>query len=220
MTLLEVMVAIAILTFMMAITWRSFNSTARAKIDMDVVQERQHEIRIALNRIVADLESAYLSANENQSEQERRTVFIGKESGSVDELRFSSLGHIVLWADANESEQTLIAYQQETDPEDSSKTNLMRRESRRLSNENWENEPAEVDVLLRDIKKVSFEYFDVKDRDWKKRWNSTQTDGERGRMPLFVRIKLVLPGPEGTDDRTYTTRARLMMQEELRFFSQ
>jgi len=220
MTLIEVMVAISILTVMMMITWRSFGSTAAAKIEVDVIQERNHEIRVALNRMVEDLETAYLSQNEDQSAQDRRTMFIAKDSGVVGELRFSSLGHMVLWADANESSQTLINYYDEADPDDSSQTNLMRRESRRLSNENWENEPAEVDVLLRNIKKVSFQYYDHRDQDWKKRWNSMQADAERGRVPFYIRVRIEVPGPDGEDDRIYTTQARPMMQEELRFFSQ
>ncbi len=218
MTLVEVMVAMAILAAMMMLTWQSFRSTAQAKMEADRIQDREHEIRIAMNRMVADLEGAYLSANEDQSLMERRTLFIGQEATPVDELRFSSLTHSVLWSDAQESEQTLIAYYAEPDPDDSSKTNLMRRESRRLSNENWQQEPAEVDVLLRNIQKVEFQYYDWRDKEWGKKWNSTQADAERGRVPFYVKIRIEVEGPK--DNRILTSIARPMMQEELRFFSQ
>jgi hypothetical protein len=171
-----------------------------------------------MNRMVTDLEGAYLSANEDQSLTERRTLFIGQESTTVDELRFSSMAHVVLWADADESEQTLIAYYAEPDPEDSKKTNLMRRESRRLSNELWRDEPGEVDVLLRDVAKVEFQYYDWRDKDWQRHWSSVQADAERGRLPFYVRINIEVPGYK--ENRKIQTTARIMMQEELRFFSQ
>jgi type II secretory pathway component PulJ len=218
MTLLEVLIALGILAFMMLLTWRSIQTTVEAKKQVEVVQDREHEIRVAMGRMVADLEMAYISANENQTITDRRTLFIGTQSNGVDQLRFSSLAHMPLWADANESEQTMIAYYPESDQEQSRQTNLMRRESRRLSNENWQQEPAEIDVLLRDVEKVDFAYYDYRDKEWKERWDTTQADGERGRLPFYVRIVVEVSGPNGKP-RKFTTTARLMMQEELRFFT-
>ncbi len=217
-TLIEVLIALAILAFMMTIAWSTTSSSAQAKKHFEAVEYRHHEIRVAMARMVRDLESAYISSNEDQNLQERRTLFLGKSHGSVDELRFSSLGHKSLWAEANESEQTLIAYFSESDREDRSMTDLLRRESRRLSNEPWKSEPAEVDVLLRDVEKVEFEYYDWRDQDWKSDWDTTQPSGEKGRLPTRVRITIEVESGDG-DMVKYTTQARIMMQEELRFFA-
>jgi hypothetical protein len=174
--------------------------------------------------MVRDLESAYVSANEDQNLVERRTMFIGKASGTVDELRFSSMSHEVMWADANESEQTVIGYAAEADQDDRSVTNLIRREQRRPTNEPGASreEPADVDVLIRRVKRVHFEYWDWKDKAWQETWDSTQADAERGRIPTRVRITLEIDQQKDSGEHEtikYVTQARLMLQEELKFFT-
>src|SRR5688572_14642442 len=121
MTLLEVMISISILTFMMAMAWATIASTSAAKTSAEISQGRTREIRVALARIVRDLGHAYLSANEDQGMIERRTLFVGKGGSGVDDLRFSTMGHAMLWGDADESEQSLVAYYAEPDPADSSR---------------------------------------------------------------------------------------------------
>ncbi len=217
-TLLELLVSMAILAFMMVIAWSTISSTANAKVHTQVISERTHELRVAMAMMVRDFGHAYLSANEDQNRSERRTMFIGEQKGNVDEVRFSTMGHRVMWADADESEQTLIAYFEASDRDEPGKTNLVRHESRRLSNEPWEREPADREVLLRDVAKVKFEYFDWRDNSWKERWNSTQADAEAGRLPTRVKITVVVHMPSG-NDMTLTTQARINIEEELRFFA-
>jgi type II secretion system protein J len=217
-TLIEVTIALAIVAFMMMIAWSTTTSSSQAKKYFEAYEERNHEIRIAQARISKDISSAYLSANENQHVQDRRTLFIGKGSSLDALLRFSSLGHSSLWAEANESEQTLISYFTDNDLEDRSKTNLLRRESRRLSNESWESEPAEIDLLLRDIEKIEFEYYDWRDEEWKNDWDST-SESQRGRLPTRVRITIEIKSESGSTNVKYTTQSRIMMQEQLRFFT-
>ncbi len=216
-TLIEVTIALGILSFMVLTAWATIQGTARTKRTAEQLQQRSHEIRVAMNRLVSDISSAYISSNQLQSVDEPRTLFVGKESGEVDDLRFSSLGHIALWADANESEQTMISYRAEQDPEESSMTNLVRREQRRLTEEDWKNEPAEVDVLLHDIKKVHFEYWDLRDKEWKTRWDTTSADSQRSRLP--TRVKIVVEIERNDETIKFTTQARIMMQEELKFFT-
>lgn len=218
MTTIEIMVSMAIMLGMFTMAWSSFSGGLAIKRDSEAINERYHEIRIAMGRMVDDLSSAYISANEDQNLDERRTLFIGKDSGKVDELRFTSMGHRVLWADANESEQTMIYYFEENDQEDSSKNNLIRRESRRPPDEDWENEPAEIEVLLRDVKKVEIEYYDWPEKSWREEWDSTAADGQRGRIPSRVRITIELENDQG-DEVKFVTQARLMLQEELKFFT-
>jgi general secretion pathway protein J len=216
-TLIEVTIALGILAFMVLTAWTTINGTARTKRTAESLQQRSHEIRIAMNRLVTDISSAYISSNQLQSVDDARTLFVGKESGEVDELRFSSLGHAALWSDANESEQTMISYSAEQDRDESSMTNLVRREQRRLTDEEWKSEPAEIDVLLRDIKKVHFEYWDVRDKEWKTRWDTTAPDTQRSRLP--TRVKIVVELERGDETVKFTTQARISMQEELKFFA-
>lgn len=215
MTLIEVLIAMAMVSFMLVMAWSTTSSVADAQRFFEAVQERNHEIRVALNRMARDISSAYVSGNEDKHLDNRRTLFLGKEDSPVDELRFSSMGHVSLWANANESEQTLISYHAVRDRDDGSKTNLVRRESRRLSNEPWESEPAEVDLLLRDIERVKFEYFDARDNEWQESWNTTSADAESNRLPERVRITITLR--QGERELRYSTQARVIMQEEVVF---
>src|ERR1044071_3894155 len=110
LTLIEVMIASAIMVTMMALTWRTISNTADSRRTFEQFEERNHELRMALDRIVTDFEAAYLSKNEDASATYPRTMFIAKSNSKLPEIRFSTLGHRPLWADANESEQTVIQY--------------------------------------------------------------------------------------------------------------
>jgi type II secretion system protein J len=213
MTLIEVLIAMAMVSFMLVMAWSTTSSVADAQKYFQDVQERNHEIRVAMNRMARDIASVYISGNEEPTLDNRRTLFLGKEDTPVDELRFSTLGHVTLWANANESEQSLVSYHSVRDRDDSSRTNLVRRESRRLSNEPWESEPAEADLLLRNVERVAFEYFDARDNEWQESWDTTASDAEGGRLPERVRITVTMR--LGDREVKYSTQARIMMQEKL-----
>ena len=210
MTLIEVMIAVAILGFMMVIAWTTIKSASDARNRYTALEERNHEIRLGMARLVADLESAYLSKNEDKSLDNKRTIFVGKD----DEVRFSSLGHLTLWSDSNESDQTMIAYYLDDGREDAKLESLYRRELRRPSNENWEREPGELDVLIRGVEKLELEYWNWNDKKWQRDWDSSKADGVAGKLPTRVRIKLTYKGSRG-DELTITTQARPLIEEQL-----
>jgi general secretion pathway protein J len=212
MTLIEIMIAMAIMGLMMVIAWTTIKSASDARQSFEAMEDRNSEVRSGLARLTFDLESAYLSKNEDKNLDNKRTGFIGKE----DTMRFSSFGHVTLWADGNESDQTLVVYYLDDDREHPQHDSLYRKELRRLSNENWEREPGDLDVLIRDIDKLEFEYWDWKDKKWIRDWDSNRPDGVGGRLPTRVRIKLTYKNPRG-DDVTVTTQARLLLEEQLQF---
>jgi len=213
MTLMEIMIAIAILAFMMSLVWTTLSRTSQTARSYEVSVDRATELRVGLARVVADLEPAYLSKNEDIGAMERRTRFVGKEGGEVDELTFATLGHQVLWAEANESDQTIITYYSGRDREDGSKTDWLRREQRRLTDagETSKSMPAEVDVVLRDIKQVDFEFWDWKDQEWKRDWDSTKQDAQKDRLPTRVRITVTYNDVRG--ETKLVTVTRLYMVE-------
>ena len=93
MTLIEVLLAVSMVGFMLVMAWSTTSSISDANQFFGQVQERNHELRVAMTRMSKDLAAAYLSGNEDESLDNRRTWFVGKESSPVDELRFSSLAH-------------------------------------------------------------------------------------------------------------------------------
>src|SRR5262249_17290121 len=143
-----------------------------------------------------------------------RTLFVAKSGGRLPEIRFSSLVHRVLWADANESEQTVISYVSRSDPEHAGVTDWVRREQRRPSNELPEQEPADYDVLVPDIAKVKLEYWNWKKLEWQDTWDTTQSDGQKGWLPSRVRVTITTKGPDDKDV-SVMSEARIWMQEPL-----
>jgi general secretion pathway protein J len=215
MTLVEVMLATGILAMMMMLAWRTMSGTHGAREAFEDFEARNRELRMALGRMVYDFESAYLSRNEDQNASHPRTLFRARPvSSNISDLRFSTLGHRVLWADANESEQTVISYflrKNKTGGQD-----LLRREQRRLSNLPPEDEPSEYDVLVHDLHRIKLEYWNWKNLDWQDTWDTTQSDGQRGWLPTRVRIALTIKRPGGKE-QTLVTQARILMQEPLNF---
>jgi type II secretory pathway component PulJ len=216
MTLIEIMIAIAIMVAMMGMAWRTITTASRASREYAGFTERDHELRVAMDRVVTDLEAAYLSRNEDENATHRRTVFHARKAGKVPEVRFSSLAHRVLWADAKESEQTQIYYQAMVDKDDPTKTNWIRREQRRLSNENPDEVPADNDLLVRDVEQVEILMWDWKDEKWLEEWDTTASDGQKGRLPTRVRIVLTVKTPSGNEYKL-TTEARILLQEPFNF---
>jgi general secretion pathway protein J len=216
MTLIEIMLAIAILVVMMTLAWKTIANTSESKKQFERYEERNHELRMALGRIVRDFEGAYLSQNEDRNAVNPRTMLIAKSNFKLPNVRFSTLGHRVLWADANESEQTVISYLPHDDPTRSGVVNWIRREQRRPSNELPDSEPADYDVLVHDITTAKIEFYNWKNDGWQDTWDTTQIDGQRGFLPSRVRITITVKGP---DDKDYKlmTEARIWMQETLNF---
>jgi type II secretory pathway component PulJ len=216
LTLLEVMIATAVMVAMMALAWRTISNTSDSKRTFEHYEERNHELRMALDRCVRDFEAAYLSRNEDITATHPRTLFVAKSRSPVPDVRFSTLGHRVLWADANESEQTVIQYLAHADPEHPGQTDWIRREQRRQSNMPPEEEPADYDVLVHDIVGVRLEFWNWKNLEWQETWDTTQSDGQRGWLPSRVKITLTVKNGEGKDIKL-VTEARILMQEQLNF---
>jgi type II secretory pathway pseudopilin PulG len=216
MTLLEIMIAIAIMAAMMTIAWRTISRTSDTRRSFETFEERNHELRMALGRIANDFESMYLSKNEDLNAAHPRTMLIAKSQSRAPDIRFSTFNHRVLWADATESDQTNISYLLHPNPDDPAVTDWIRREQRRPSSQPPEEEPAEYDILVHDLVSAKIEFWNWKTLEWQDFWDTTQADSNRGWLPSRVRITIVVKDPSGKDMKL-TTQARVLMQEPLNF---
>lgn len=219
LTLIEIMIVLAILGGMMALTWRTVANTTETRRTFEKFEAHNHELRMALGRMTADFEGAYLSKNEDQMASHPRTLFVAKSTNKLPEIRFSTLAHRPLWADANESEQTVVSYVSRNDPEHAGVVDWVRREQRRPTNEIPEQEPSDFDVMVHDIVSAKIEFFNWKNTEWQDTWDTTQSDGQKGWLPSRVRITVVVKDPGGNDYKV-TTQARILMQEALYFGQQ
>ncbi len=212
-TLIEVMLALAILGFVTTIMWGSFSQTVANKRAIESAQERTHSVRVALMRMTREIEMAYLSASENTAIAERRTFMIGSSHGDVDELQFSSFAHQRLRAGLAEGDTSLISYFGERDPDDRRVLNLMRRETHRLQAENPSAIAGESYILCPDVSRLKFQYYDQKLKEWENEWSTLNASGNQY-LPTHVRITLSVVDERG-QEISYSTDARIQMTEKV-----
>lgn len=209
-TLVEMMTAMAILAIVATLMYSGFTQTARNKRRVEAEIERNHEVRMGIERIARELSMAFMSAqlNEDLSLQVVKTGLIAKETGGGSRIDFTSFSHQRLYRDAHESDQNELSYFIADDPEDSRINVLARREQARID-DNFE-EGGRTQILIRDVINFELSFLEPMTGEWVTTWDSTQAAMQYGRMPSQVRIKVTIPSASG-DDLEFTTRATLMM---------
>jgi general secretion pathway protein J len=211
--MIELMLALALFTFITTIMWGSFSQTANSKRAVQSEQERTHSVRVALMRMAREIEMAYVSDNENTTLANRRTFLTSSPHADVDELQFSSFAHQRLRAGAAEGDTSLISYYGAHDPDDRRVLNLMRRETRRLQAEDPAVLAGEAYVLCPDVSRVKFLFYDHKKKEWESEWSTLNATGTPY-LPTHVRITLTVIDERG-QEATYSTDARIQMTEKV-----
>lgn len=215
MTLIEVMISLAVLAMLMISVWSSFNGTLRAMEVGEQIQNRYSIVRNGVLRMESELSMTYLSFNRPLDETKHYTLFEGRDSFNSDSLTFSTFGHLRVRKDANESDQSVVQYFMQADPEDHERVHLYRRESRRLTGDRPEDLerffPAYV--MVEDVVSFDVKYWDAQLLDWRDEWRTMSLDYQPDRLPPRVKIKL---GVRDGEDIVYiTTQVVLMMQEKI-----
>lgn len=217
-TLLEVMVALAILSMTSAIMYGTLSVTLNSQREVNKTQERYHAGRVAITKMSRDLTCAFLSRHVNPTEFNRETLFLGEE----EEVTFTYLGHFRwLEAESPESDQGVVSYYLKS--EDGVKQ-LVRRE--KVIIDDQPDKGGNEDVLASGVKSLEFQYWDTAGEDWTDEWKAelkkedvllADADAEKTKrtlqnltgqetvedtfvLPTRVRIKLVL---EDDEDREY-----------------
>jgi general secretion pathway protein J len=214
-TLIEVMLALAILAFITTIMWGSFSQTATDKRAVEAAQDRLHTVRVALTRMSREIEMAFLSDNENTALLERRAFFVGSSHGDVDELSFSTFAHQRLRGGLAEGDTAVVSYFGERDPDDRRILNLMHRETRRLQAEDPKTIAGEAYVLCPDVARVKFAYYDHKKKEWVSDWTTLDASGAQY-LPTHVRITLTVLDERG-QEVSYSTDARIQVTEKVAY---
>lgn len=191
-TLIELLVAIAVLSMISVLIYSAFAGMKRSREGIQRVGDRHREGRLAMARITRELQSAYVSAHIpiDQSIVVVKTAFIGTRGTPADRVDFASFANVRRDRDSHESDQAEIAYFGEADDKKGGTTHLVRRVSARpdLKPERG----GRVEVLCTDIDLFDLEYLDPLTGQWTETWDTTQATGQLGRLPLQVRVLLVL----------------------------
>ena len=193
-TLIEVIISIAILTAITSLLFGAFSALKRSKDGLSRVQDRQREGRLAMARITRELQSAYLSAHMplNQALLVQKTVFKSERGTPADRVDFTAFANRRLDKNSHVSDQCELSYFGSPNPDGSGTTDLVRRIDTELDLEPTKG--GKVEVLATDIDLFDLQYLDAQTGQWQESWDTTQTTGQADRLPLQVRIILVLNG--------------------------
>jgi general secretion pathway protein J len=217
MTMIEVVVAIGILAMVGVLIHGVIDSLSRGKKGEGMRSERVHDGREALQRVVRDLSSAYLSMHvpTSQALQTEKTAFVGRHSTQFDRIDFASFAHRRTDRDSHESDQAEVGYFVAPDPDVTDKMDLVRREQTPIDLDPLKGGIS--DLVAENLEAFELRYLDPLTGQWVETWDSTQVTGQPNRVPLAVRIKLVIKGVGNGSHYSYTTKVFLPIQQPLSF---
>jgi general secretion pathway protein J len=204
-TLAEVMIALSITGLISGLVWSSFSTGLRAKEVVDQEAGLYRELRTGMSRLTREISMAFISDNWDparfRDNHDRPTFFTGEQN----KLSFSMLGHQRLLKDAKESDQSIVFYKVERDPDERDKSSLLRCEKPVIDDapercERWE-------TLVSDVKKIEFKYWDNAKNDWVNDWDTRQTE-HPNQLPDRVFIELTGKNELGKDQK-YVTQTRI-----------
>lgn len=214
-TLVEVMIAVAILASMTVLIWGSYRQTFLSQKVVEANINRFRSARLALDRMVRDVQMAYLSNNiVPGTEQTPRTFFDGTRRPDIDELRFSYFGHQRLYADSKEADTAVVGYFGGRDRDNPRSLNLYRKETRRLQPDRFEHLQGETELLCDNVVRLQIDYYYPDRKEFVDKWQTMQADGYPNRLPSRVRFKLVVRDEAGTEV-TFISEARIGMYQLL-----
>ncbi len=125
-TLLEVMIAVAVLAMIGGITWKAFDGAYDLKQRVERAEDRDQTMRAALDRMSREISMTFLSEHFDRKRfRERPTFFKLKNGRGEADLLFTSFAHERLHVDAKESDQAVFQYRLERD--DNGNTSVFRR---------------------------------------------------------------------------------------------
>jgi general secretion pathway protein J len=194
-TLVELLVAIVILSLISVLIYSAFSSMKRSREGLERVEDRYREGRLAMARMTRELQSAFISLHApiNTALLVEKTAFVGTSGTPADRIDFDSFANRRVDRNSHISDQCELSYFGSPNPDDSGVTDLARRVSTTLDLD--PRKGGRVEVLATDIDLFDLQYLDPLTGTWLETWDTTQSvTGQPARLPVQVRIVLVLNG--------------------------
>lgn len=208
-TLLEMLVALAILASIGALLYRSLSTSFRAKAWVGEVNDRYHEGRQVMHRITSELRMAFLRFEVPEQLREENPAVLTRFEGSEEKINFATTAHLRLVANAKESDQSEIGYFLKNSSRDSKyrgKT-LFRRESKRVDDRY--DKGGTIWPVVDGVKEFKLEYWDetkaIGDDAWQSDWDTQSEDQDL--LPSRIRITLVLDSGDERPDIRFVAQA-------------
>ena len=211
-TLAEVLISIAILAMIGALTFGTFARAMEARDRATAITDRSHQIRQGMLRMAREISQAFLSYHRDCLDPRTNTVFAGKRSSNGMRLDMTTFSHVKMRADANESDQNELSYFVTQDPNAADRKNLMRREQNRIDEK--PDEGGVEQVMTEDVESLDFEFYDPRSDRWEDSWDTTARD-QKYRLPKYVSIILTVRDRAANKDQKYTTKTRVFLKDGL-----
>ena len=211
---MEVMVAVAVLGMIGAVTWKAFDGAYDLKHRIEHAEQRDQVVRGALDRISREVSMTFLSEHYDHKRFRERPTFFKLKDGTRDaDLTVTSFAHERLHLDAKESDEAIFEYK--LDRDDDGNTSLFRRVKPQIDEE--PDRGGERAVLADDVVKFTVEAWDPKEREWREEWDSNSPERAGGVLiPPRIKIAITIKDEQGKE-RTWSTQARIVLGQPLDF---
>lgn len=223
MTLIEVMISVAILAGVMAASWGSYVVAANHQESMQNINDRLHGVEQAVNRIVRDMSTAFITKHgddDSQTEIRYQTGFLGDD----ERVDFTSMGYVRMFRNEKVGDQSEISYYlKDMRNEDGEfDTFLVRREQAPINDDFTKG--GTILPLLDHVLSFKLQYWDdekaelaVGNDGWVDSWDTEHSDYE-GRLPSRVKIEIEIEDPMGGEEpMLVTTQAQIHLTKALDF---
>lgn len=222
-TLVELLIAVGVLAMISTLIYSAFANMRNSKEGIGRLNDRIHEGRSAIQRMTRELQSAYLSRHVplNPNLQVVLTGFVGDQGTPADVVHFNSFSNRRFDRDSHESDQCEISYFAAESRQERGVWDLLRRVD--TSPDLEFDEGGRIDVMATDIDLLELEYLDPMTGLWTETWDTRQTTGQPNRLPLQVRITLILNGgrrsaaARGKNPLKFTTKVHIPVNQALSF---
>ena len=160
-TLMELMIAVALLAMMGLILGTSITTIMGSIRDNREMQDRYHAARVALGRMQHELAMAYVSRHQGENGA-TKTIFIGKPN----KLQFTYMGHRRIARGGVESDQGVVEYSLEKRA--GGLARLVRRE--KVIIDDTPEKGGRKEVLADGVRKLEFAYWSMDKEEWETDW--------------------------------------------------
>lgn len=187
-TLVEVLIAIAILAIVLSTVYESFMQTRKAIGKTEASIEELRGVRAAFTRMMQDINMAFLVQNNDN------TLFVGtddfSESYPNDSIDFTSYSNKFRNKDVKESDQIEVGYYMKRGNEGSA--TLMKRIKKRIDeNPGYGGDSYEISEYITGL---NFRFLD-QDGAWVDSWDTRVNKA----MPNAVEITIIVKDSSGND---------------------
>jgi len=203
MTLIEIVIAMAMLAFMAVSVVVVMRNSADAQEDIRERTELSQMGRNAMEVMRREFAMAFVS---KQTTEEWVTFFKATDRDPIDEVHFVTRAHEKRYSDTKESDLAEISYTSESDRHGGHFATLLHREDATIDDQ-WDR-GGTVLPLAHNVRKLNLRYFDQRKEEWVDEWD-TESGEQVNRMPRAVEIVLELEDKKG-NTASYITRGLIM----------